>query len=151
MSHTIRPATGGDLGFLEGCAEAAYAQYVERIGRKPAPMTADFEAPLAAGLIHVVEADGEPAGYIVHYDVRPGVAHIESVAILPGFAGRGLGSELIGFAEHAAMARGVSVVELYTNAAMVENLRFYPRLGYVKTGEREENGFNRVYFRKQLL
>ncbi len=150
MNRRIRPAGTGDLAFLKACAEAAYAQYVERIGRRPAPMTADFAAQQAAGLIHVLEVDDTPAGFIVHYDIRPGVAHVESVAVLPDFAGQGLGIALVGFAESAARARGATVMELYTNAAMRENLRYYPRLGYETLDEREEDGFRRVYFRKLL-
>ena len=150
MTHLIRPASVDDVAFVRGCAEAAYRQYVTRIGREPAPMTADFEAQLAAGHIHILEADGEPAGYIVHYHPSPGAMHVESVAVVPRFAGRGLGSALLRFVEEEARSRGCAAVELYTNAAMTENLRYYPRLGYERVGERAEDGFNRVYFRKAL-
>ena len=47
----------------------------------------------------------------------------------------------------AARARAV---ELYTNAQMTENLSLYPRLGYAKTGRRMEDGFDRVFYRKEL-
>jgi hypothetical protein len=33
---------------------------------------------------------------------------------------------------------------------MVENLAYYPRLGYVEYDRRREDGFDRVYFRKRL-
>ncbi|MCC0030464.1 MAG: GNAT family N-acetyltransferase [Brucellaceae bacterium] len=150
VTRSIRPASIDDIAFVRGCAEAAYRQYVSRIGREPAPMTADFQAQLAAGHIHILEADGDLAGYIVHYEQSPGAMHVESVAVLPRFAGRGLGSELLRFVEDEARSRGCAAVELYTNAAMTENLRYYPRLGYERTGERVEDGFNRVYFRKAL-
>lgn len=39
---TIRPATVADLPTVRQCAVDAYGLYVERIGRKPAPMIADF-------------------------------------------------------------------------------------------------------------
>ena len=150
MTHFIRPASVDDVAFVRGCAEAAYRQYVTRIGREPAPMTADFEAQQAAGRIHILEREGEPAGYIVRYEQSPGVMHVESVAVLPRFAGQGLGSALLRFVEEEARSRGCAAVELYTNAAMTENLRYYPRMGYERVGERVENGFNRVYFRKAL-
>ena len=38
----IVPATPGDAGAVAGCVRAAYAGYVERIGREPAPMAADY-------------------------------------------------------------------------------------------------------------
>jgi hypothetical protein len=33
---------------------------------------------------------------------------------------------------------------------MVENLQLYPRLGFVETERRVEDGYRRVYFRKTL-
>ncbi len=45
---------------------------------------------------------------------------------------------------------GLPEVSLYTNEAMVENLRLYPRLGFVETGRRVEDGYRRVFFRKSL-
>ncbi len=37
-----------------------------------------------------------------------------------------------------------------TNEKMSQNLSIYPHLGYVETGRRIEDGFNRVYFEKKL-
>ena len=59
-----------------------------------------------------------------------------------------MGRALIGFAERRARDLGLGSVELYTNALMTENLRYYPRLGYVEYDRRSEHGFDRVYFRK---
>ena len=36
------------------------------------------------------------------------------------------------------------------NAAMTENLTLYPRIGYVEVARRSEDGFERVYFTKDL-
>lgn len=38
----IRPANANDEPEIRECAEQAYARYVPVIGRKPAPMLADF-------------------------------------------------------------------------------------------------------------
>jgi hypothetical protein len=54
------------------------------------------------------------------------------------------------FAEARAHALGLGVLRLYTNAAMSENLRFYPALGYRETGRRRQEGFDRVFFEKRL-
>ena len=45
---------------------------------------------------------------------------------------------------------GFDRIELYTNAAMRENIEYYPRLGYKEIGRHEEDGFERVFFRKSL-
>lgn len=37
-----------------------------------------------------------------------------------------------------------------TNAAMTENLVFYPRLGYVEVDRGVDDGYDRVYFTKDV-
>ncbi|MNH40626.1 putative acetyltransferase [compost metagenome] len=76
---------------------------------------------------------------------------LENVAVLPSAAGRGVGKALISFCENTARQRGINAVHLYTNEMMTENLSIYPRLGYVKVGQRTEDAFKRVYFEKALV
>jgi ribosomal protein S18 acetylase RimI-like enzyme len=78
------------------------------------------------------------------------VLELENVAVDPGSQGRGYGRELIAFAERRARELGLSAVVLYTNEAMVENLRLYRRLGYVEKDRRIEDAYQRVYFEKRL-
>ena len=147
----IRPALESDLVAVRRCAEAAYAGYVARIGRKPAPMVADFGAALAAGGLFVAEDEesGGIAGYIVFYP-RGDYVHLENVAVDPTRQGRGLGRALIEFAERRGRDLGLGRIELYTNAKMTENLALYPRLGYREFARRVEDGFDRVYFGKDF-
>ncbi|MEC9102228.1 MAG: GNAT family N-acetyltransferase, partial [Pseudomonadota bacterium] len=49
-----------------------------------------------------------------------------------------------------ARAEGLETVKLYTNVKMQANLTLYPRLGYVETARKSEDGFDRVYFEKRL-
>ena len=78
------------------------------------------------------------------------ILELENVAVDPAEQGLGHGRALVAFAESHARALGLTAVELYTNEAMVENLQLYPRLGFVETGRRVEDGYRRVYFRKTL-
>ena len=145
----LRIATASDCDDVKACAAEAYALYVPRMGRKPAPMVADFAAPIAAGHVHVAAADDAFAGFIVLYP-RGDHIHVENVAIYPAVQGRGIGKALLAFAETEAKRQGLAAIELYTNAMMTENQRFYPHLGYIETGRRDEDGFARVYYRKDL-
>lgn len=145
----IRIATAVDLGDIQRCAEAAYALYVSRIGKKPAPMVADFATQIAAGNVRVCIEAAELCGYIVSY-ARDDHVHIENVAVLPGRQGAGLGRLLIGHVETEARRAGIAAIELYTNQKMTENLGFYPRLGYRELRRAEEEGFARVFYRKEL-
>ncbi len=145
----IRPAVAGDVPAIEALVREAYAMYVPRIGREPAPVTADHAGLVAAGRTSVVEADGEVAGVIV---LIPGGAHllVENVAVAPKAQGRGLGRELMAFAERRAAQLGMAELRLYTNQLMTENLALYPALGYTETGAGWRTGFARVYFSKRI-
>ena len=145
----IRKAAKSDLPEIETCAADAYAMYVDRIGREPAPMVADFASAIEKGQLYVALEDKRLAGFVVFYPQRDHV-HLENVAVSPEFQKRGIGSGLIEFVEQQARAEGYCRLELYTNAKMTENLELYPRLGYQQFDRRIENGFDRVYFCKTL-
>ncbi len=149
--HTmrIRQAISADLDAVKSCAKEAYAKYVQRIGKKPAPMIADFAAQIAAEIVHVMVDDGSVLGFIVLYP-RNDHVHVANVAVFPEQNGRGVGGELLAFAEHEARRLELPAVELYTNEKMTENLSIYPHLGFQEIGRRKQAGFSRVYFRKNL-
>lgn len=146
----IRQAVAADEHNIRTCAEQAYARYVPRIGRKPAPMLADFAAQIAAGHVHVATGSGGAFQGFIVFHAGPDHVLLENVAVLPQAAGQGIGKALIAFCEDAARERGIGTVRLYTNEKMTENLLIYPRLGYVETGRRTQDGFNRVFFEKRL-
>jgi hypothetical protein len=54
----IRLATADEHPVVAECVNAAYATYVPRIGKKPAPMLADYPDLIASGSVYVV--DGLP-------------------------------------------------------------------------------------------
>ena len=127
----------------------AYAIYVPRIGREPAPMTADYEALVAAGeVIVAVEGDGIVGVLVLR--ARPDSLLVENVAVAPFAQGRGIGRTLLAHAETRARELGLGKIALYTHAKMTENLSFYPALGYVQVERRREQGFERVFFEKTL-
>lgn len=145
----IRPATPVDIAGVRACAEAAYQIYVAAIGRKPAPMIADFAASQAAGHLHVACVDGEVAGFVVFF-ARKDHVHLENVAVSPAHQGKGVGGALMALAETEALKHGLAAIELYTNVKMTGNLTLYPALGYTEIGRWNEDGFDRVFYRKRL-
>lgn len=129
--------------------ERAYAPWVPRIGRRPAPMDDDYAAICEAGEAHLVEADGKVLGVIVLEDA-PDHLWIDNVAVEPALKGGGLGRLLLAFAEAEAHRRGLRELRLLTNALMASNIAFYARLGYAEVERREEDGFSRVYMAKRI-
>lgn len=145
----IRPARPDDIQGVRTCAEGAYEIYVAAIGRKPAPMIADFAASQAAGHLHVACVDGNIAGFVVFFE-RGDHVHVENVAVSPAHQGQGIGGKLMALVEDETRQRGLGAIELYTNIKMTGNLTLYPALGYTETGRKREDGFDRVFYRKVL-
>jgi GNAT superfamily N-acetyltransferase len=145
----IRPAEPADLPAIERIVHDAYEPYVERIGRRPAPMDDDYADKVRGGSTFVAESGGGVVGLVVLV-AHPDHLLVENVAVDPRHHGHGVGRALLDFAEAHARALGLAELRLYTNAAMTANLSMYPHVGYVETGRRRERGFERVYFRKRL-
>ncbi|MDT5082773.1 MAG: hypothetical protein QOJ80_7410 [Mycobacterium sp.] len=146
----VRAATAADVTAIEDVVKAAYAPYVSRIGRVPAPMTVDYQT-LVTATDHawVLIDDDELVGVIVTV-AQPDHLLIENVAISPTAQGRGYGRFLLAHAERQAYDLGLAQTRLYTNVAMTENLTFYPRLGYVEVARRFDDGYHRAFFVKDV-
>lgn len=143
----IRRAWPDDVDVLRAIVERAFGLYIERIGRRPAPMDDDYGARVAGGLVDVAEQDGELLGLIVLV-VGDGFLLVETVAVDPSRQGHGVGRALLAHAERTAVLLGLAELRLYTNASMTENLELYPRLGYREVERATRNGFERVFFSK---
>ena len=148
-AEILRAAAPGDREAVQRLVEAAYGGYVERIGRRPAPMDADYASLIAAGQVTVAEREGEVAGVLVLVPMEDHLL-VENVAVDLEAQRGGLGRRLMAHAEDEARALGLAELRLYTNERMVENVAWYPRLGYRETERRDESGFARVFFAKRL-
>jgi GNAT superfamily N-acetyltransferase len=145
----IRRAGPGDVDELGAIAAAAYQKYAPRIGRAPAPMTADYAQAVRDGQAWAALEDGQIVGFAIII-AQPGYLLLDNVAVLPAAQGRGIGARLLALAEDQARSLGLREIRLYTNEAMTENLAYYPRHGYAETHRAEQDGFNRVFFRKPV-
>jgi ribosomal protein S18 acetylase RimI-like enzyme len=83
--------------------------------------------------------------------MRPAEDHmfLGNVAVAPGHQGRGLGREMVAFAEARAEAAGPAEIQLYTNEKMRENLAVYGKLGFEETRRGLDGGYRRVFMRKR--
>ncbi|WP_395311695.1 GNAT family N-acetyltransferase [Mycobacterium sp. AMU20-3851] len=145
----LRRAVPADRIELERLIGVAFAPYVERIGRPPAPMTADYGAALADSRVWVADGDNRLEAALV-LDPHAGYLLIEVIAVDPAAQGRGIGAALLDRAAEQARDLGLAEVRLYTNEAMTENLVYYPRRGFIETGRRVEDGYRRVYFARAV-
>jgi ribosomal protein S18 acetylase RimI-like enzyme len=146
---TTRLGREDDLAAVRELAVAAYEIYVERIGRPPAPMTADYAEAIRAGTLWVAEDASRIVGLLV-LEPKPDHLLLDNVAVHPDAQGRGIGRRLLQLAEQRARAERYAEIRLYTNEAMTENIAYYSLHGYVETHRGVGDGFRRVYFRKLL-
>ena len=142
-------ADAADASAMRALARLAYGGYVERIGREPAPMTADYDRIASSDRALLLRDDGELAAVLV-IDFEPDALLIENIAVHPDRQGTGLGSLLLRHAEALARQAGRSEVRLSTNEAMVENLAYYRRRGFVEIGRGTESGFRPVHLARRI-
>lgn len=149
MNVAVRLAKLEDLAFVQNCANHAYSPYIQRLGRVPAPMLADFSAQIARNQIHIATLANDNVGFAVFYP-QSDCLFLENIAVLPTHTGKGIGRFLLHYIEQHAHETGLDRVELYTNIAMHENLAMYAHLGYKEFKRAEQDGFHRVFLRKRV-
>jgi GNAT superfamily N-acetyltransferase len=142
-----RLATQADLPAIASVIAAAYARYMDRMDRPPAPVLTDYRGAIAAGRVWVT---GEPVSAVLVLVQERDAMLVENVAVSPAAQGTGLGRRLMEFAERQALASGLSRMTLYTNEVMTENLAIYVRLGYRETARQSQDGYSRVFMEKDL-
>jgi GNAT superfamily N-acetyltransferase len=128
---SLRRATAADASAVRTFTRAAYAKWVPVVGREPLPMTADYDRAVIEHVIDLLEEDGSLSALI---EMAPADDHllVVNIAVRPDRQGRGLGDSLLRHAERVAHSLGLDEVRLYTNAAMISNLDFYGRRGYLE-------------------
>ncbi|WP_242456153.1 GNAT family N-acetyltransferase [Mycolicibacterium sp. P1-18] len=144
-----RRATRDDVDGIVRLVTSAFGKYVDRIGRPPAPMTADYAELLETSRVWVVD-DGEDIVGVLVTQARPDHLLLDVVAVAPTAQGGGHGRALLALADQDAREQGLAEIRLCTNEAMTENLEFYPRRGFRETGRAVQDGFHRVFFAKPV-
>jgi ribosomal protein S18 acetylase RimI-like enzyme len=142
-----RRALPSDLSEIKALINAAYARYLTRMDKPPAPLFRDYGPSIDEGTTWVI---GSPITALLTIYPRADHLYVENVAVDPSAQGRGLGRALLEFAEQQALSLGLHRMALVTHEAMTENQAIYTRLGYTEVERRAEDGYRRVYMEKQL-
>ncbi|HEY2131299.1 MAG TPA: GNAT family N-acetyltransferase [Streptosporangiaceae bacterium] len=143
----MRRATAADLEPIHAVIQAAYAKYLSRMSKPPAPVLRDYRGPVEAGAVWVT---GTPiTGLISLTHVKDSLL-IENIAVHPAAQGTGLGRRLMQFAEQQAADQDITRLTLYTHEMMSESQAIYAHLGYREVERRTEDGYRRIYMEKVL-
>ena len=133
--RSFRRATPADAATVHDITHAAYAKWVPVIGRKPKPMTADYDKAVVTNVIDLLEEDGQPIALIEmisELSSEPAHLLIENIAVMPERHGEGIGSVLLARAQTTARGFGVNEMRLYFHEKFVTNHLFYARRGFVE-------------------
>jgi GNAT superfamily N-acetyltransferase len=154
---SIERAETQDIPAIQSITHSAYEKYIPRIGKPPAPMKADWPTLLRTHQVSVLRAESQCeackkvlGAIVLGIEDNQDSIKVNNLVVDQAAQGRGYGKLLMSFAEDEARDRGRKALALFTNVLMYENLVLYPKLGFVETERREEDGYDRVYYRKEL-
>lgn len=85
----------------------------------------------------IVARDGRRLAGFAIMDFRDHHAHLNLLAVKPGYRDRGIGRDLVGWLEACARTAGIFEVRVELRLANLGAHRFYERLGYTETGVRQ--------------
>lgn len=150
---SITKATDEDVPIIQSMVDAAYTKYIDRIGKRPAPMDEDYHQAIHTHTVLVLRetAKNRVVGAIVlQLNPSSDSVKIDNLVVHPAAQGHRYGRVLMNCAEDLARSQDYRALTLYTNVKMYENLGVYSKMGFHETERKHEDGFDRVYFRKSL-
>lgn len=125
----LRRGASADLAAVVALQQAAYAANRAVLGVEPQPLQADYVDIFATMEVWLAEGAAGLDGVLI-LQARADDLLIWSVATAPDRQGRGLGRDLIAYAEHRARALGRSTMRLYTGSKLADRVAWYGRHGY---------------------
>lgn len=144
-----RRATLEDVAQVSALVNAAFEKYIPLIGRKPLPMVADHTDLILNHEAWVLEEQSEIIA-VLELVLKDDSLYIDTVALRPSHQARGIGKQLLNFAEIRARALGKNTMTLFTNERYTVLLEMYARHGYVQTHRVPVQGTDAVHMRKTL-
>lgn len=145
----VERATAEDVQVIAAMVNAAFSMYIERLGKLPAAMIADYEALVASKDVYVLRTDNQTVGAVLLTDAHDSL-RLSNLVVDPTAQGRGYSRVLMDYAYELAHSKGLRAVTLFTNALMHENISLYTKFGFKQTERKSENGYDRIYFRKNV-
>ena len=145
----LRRATPEDAPAVSALVNASFEKYIPVIGRKPLPMNADHHDLIQNHDTWVLEQESEIIA-VLEMVLKDDSLYIDTVAVSNAQQSRGIGKQLLQFAETRARELGRNAMTLFTNERYTVLLEMYARFGYVETHRVPVQGTDAVHMRKPL-
>lgn len=133
MTFTIRHASAADFDATEHIENAADSILVDLLSPDTwhaAPTGAERALSSGFTLMGFVES-AEPVGFVQVLEIDD-LAHLEQLSVLPEYARRGFGRQLVAAALAEARRRGHTQLTLRTFADVPWNAPFYESCGFIE-------------------
>ena len=134
---------------MSALVNASFEKYIPVIGRKPLPMNADHTDLIVNHDVWVLEQESEIIA-VLEMVLKDDSLYIDTVAVSNAQQSRGIGKQLLQFAETRARELGRNAMTLFTNERYTVLLKMYARFGYVETHRVPVQGTDAVHMRKLL-
>jgi ribosomal protein S18 acetylase RimI-like enzyme len=145
----IRAATVTDLASIVRCADLAFATFAGLSDKRDVKLEDSLRSRILERSIHLICDEAQVLGYISLWPAADQM-FIDTLAVLPKHHCRGLGSQLLAFADRETLRLGLDSINLFTKATIAENLAFYRHRGYRETSRCDDDGFCRVFYSKSI-
>jgi ribosomal protein S18 acetylase RimI-like enzyme len=152
MSLSIRSAVPSDFDDISNIVNLAFTPFIEVIGKTPRPMLEDYAELIVRGFMFVL-LDNEAIEAVIMLRPEPDYLYLGNLAVHPNARKKGLGKQLMNFAEEHAYELGMSEIRLIVNEGMAYNLSYYANIGYLEV-EKYADGdhkYMRRLFVKSLI
>ena len=143
----IRAATIADLAQVIACEDLAFPRFIPHSRRCLKPRS-NLEPQIREGAVHVISIPTRILAYI-SFSANPDHLFVDAIGVLPELQGRGLGSQLLAFAERVALRLRLRSLKLFTDGSTANN-RFYQCRGYRETDRCDDGSFTRVFYMKHV-
>ena len=147
------------VSILEEAAQWIIAKGIEQW---PATFPQHWRTRIAESIerreVYLAWLDGQPVGTLalqwsdrmVWGDVPDDAGYVHRLAIRRAFGGKGLGRELLGWAEDMVAVAGKEYLRLDCMAENPALMRYYERAGFVYRGRVEGQGWNASLYEKRV-
>ena len=126
-SLVVETAKAEDVPAIKPMVDAAYSKYIERLGKLPAAMTADYDKLVETHSLYVLRVGSNVVGSVLISTDNDSMK-VNNLVVDPSAQGRGYGRVLMDHAEDMARAQGLAAVTLFTNEKMHENITLYTKI-----------------------
>lgn len=145
----IRKANTNELHAINQCIRSAFSEYIAVLAGKPTALNTDFELLINQQQVYIATKENSVIAVMVIV-VNTDYVLLKNVAVLKEFQNKGIGKELLEYAEAKAIRKGKSQIRVFTNSKLPKLIEYWSRNGFKETSQDNDKGHVIVHMSKKL-